>query len=227
MQTWLITGCNRGIGLAMSRLVLREGHRVIGLCRNPGGERDLWELEGDYGDALRVETADVDSQVSLDQAGAALQGETIDILVNNAGILEDYGSGLRELSLNLVERSFRINAMGAMRVTRTILPMMNDGGVIASLSSRVGSIADNSSGGGYAYRMSKAALNMFNKNLSLEYPQFCCVVLHPGWVKTTMGGPGATSDVMDAAAGMIRVIDGLQPRHSGGFYSYDFNEIPW
>ncbi len=230
MKTFLITGCNRGIGLGLAKLVLQNGHRVIGTCRNPEGARDLWELEQDYGGRLQILTMDVADDTSVQKAAASLASDTtIDYLINNAGVLKPNDSSIHKLSVKDMDHTLRVNTLGPVRVTQAFLPFVlnADTPVIAHISSKVGSIADNQSGGSYGYRMSKTALNMFNKSLSLELAEAICVVLHPGWVKTDMGGSVAPTEIEDSVTGLYRVIMGLQTKDSGKFFDFRGEVIPW
>lgn len=223
-QTWLVTGANRGLGLEMARQLVHRGDTVIVTARDVAGATALAGL------GVRVEpleVADADSVAALAQR---LDGTPIDMLVNNAG----YGTRaptLADLDVAELEHYFRVNAMGPLRVTKALLPNLRAGGArrVVQVTSKMGSIADNQRGGSYGYRASKAALNMINQSLSVDLREegFTCVVLHPGWVKTDMGGPGAPLDASASVSGMVAVIDGLSPDDTGRFLNYDGSEIPW
>ena len=125
MSVFLITGCNRGLGLGLTKEVLRAGHSVIGTCRNPNGERDLWELEDDYPEKLKVLEMDLSSEQSIKEGFGSLPSDQhIDILINNAGILEDFNSGIESLDFDVLLRSFKINTVGSLLVVKHALPFL-------------------------------------------------------------------------------------------------------
>jgi NAD(P)-dependent dehydrogenase (short-subunit alcohol dehydrogenase family) len=229
MKTWCITGTSRGIGLEFCKQLLASGHSVIGCARNPEGARDHWELTSDFGSKFLSVELDVSSQASIENALVKLKGRAIDVLVNNAGVLKDPDSGLMNLSFEDLEATFRANTFGPMRVTKAILPLMRQAAhpKVISITSKMGSIADNKSGGYYSYRMSKAALNMFHASFAIEEPKVISAVLHPGWVQTSMGGQRAPTSTYDSVKGMIKVIEGLKLGESGCFKDYLGATIPW
>lgn len=223
-STIVITGANRGIGLELARRSKLRGARVIATARRPSEARELAAL------GLRVEPLDVADAASVERFARSLKDVPIDLLVNNAGIGGDEGS-LSELDPESLLAYFRVNTLGPIRVTRALLPNLRSGRAkkVVHITSRMGSIADNASGGYYGYRASKAALNMLNKCMALELgPEgFTCAVLHPGWVSTDMGGPEAPLSPAESAAGLLRVIDSLAPARNGIFLDQDGEEIPW
>ena len=228
-QVWLVTGASRGIGLAMVKNLLSAGHTVIGACRNPDGARDLWEIQSDYKSRFRYLKLDLADAATIDALGAQLKDETIDVLVNNAGVLKGAGETLANLSFADVAKSFEVNTIGPMRVTKAMLPSLqrSSNPKVVNMSSAMGSIDDNKSGGYYAYRMSKAALNMFNKCLSLEFPKITDIAMHPGWVKTEMGGSKAPTEVDDSVEGIIKVASELTLKDSGRFVDFTSKSIEW
>ena len=220
----VVTGANRGLGLEFARQLVARGDSVIATARQA---KEVSELRGL---GVRVERLDVADAASVSSFAAAITGEPVDVLINNAGM----GGGRRPFEeLDWVElgRFFETNSIGPMRVTQALLPNLRLGTrrVVASLTSRMGSIEDNGSGGAYGYRASKAALNMLNKSLSLDlaHDAFTCVVLHPGWVRTDMGGASATLPPAESIAGMLKVIDGLEPSDTGRFLDWSGETIPW
>ncbi len=224
MATYLVTGATRGLGLEFARQLTGRGDAVIGTTRAL-----------DAADALRatgarVEALVVDDAASVAALGTRLAASPIDVLINCAGI-GGLGGGLPELRADELHRYFAVNAVGPVLVTQALLPSLRAGGLrrIAHLTSKMGSIADNGSGGAYAYRGSKAALNMFNKSMALELGRdgFVCVVLNPGWVQTDMGGPHAPTPVGDSVRGLLAIIDGLTPAANGRFFHVDGAEVPW
>jgi len=219
----LITGANRGIGLELATQLARRGDRVIATCRQPAAAEELAALD------LRVEPLDVGDPASVAELAARIDGK-VDVLINNAGI-GVRGGALGELDYERFERFFAINTLGMLRVTEALLPQLRRGErrVIANMTSRMGSIADNTSGGAYEYRATKAGMNMVNRSLSVDLqPEgFICLVLHPGWVQTAMGGASAPLPVADSAAGLLRIIDAADAEYNGGFYDYSGQSLPW
>ena len=228
-KTILITGASRGIGAALANYWLGRGHDVIAAARNPEGARDLWELERDYGERLQVVSLDVESAESIAAAARKLEGRAIDVLVNNAGV---YPSGPSEFPLvaeaDLV-KAMSVNALGPIRVTQAFLPHLERARapIVAVVSSLMGSLGDNRAGKSYAYRMSKAAANMFVRSFAVDYPKIMAVTLHPGWVATDMGGARAPVKPVDSAAGLAKILDALTPAQSGKFLAYDGRELAW
>lgn len=224
----LITGANRGIGLGLTKSYLSKGHSVIAACRNPDGERDLWELQSDHPDTLQLLTWDVCADCP-DLASVLPASQPLDLLFNNAGRLAEPGKGMADLALDEVAQSFAVNTLGPMRVIRGVLPSLQRAAEpkVINITSEMGSIAGNASGFAYAYRMSKAALNMMNRSFSLEYPNIISVVLHPGWVQTAMGGPNARIGISESVAGIVAVANGLTKQNSGQFFNYRGELLPW
>jgi NAD(P)-dependent dehydrogenase (short-subunit alcohol dehydrogenase family) len=222
--TWLVTGANRGIGLAFAQALAARGDRVVATARRPEKARDLAKL------SLRLEQLDVADEDSVARLARSLSGEPLDVLVNNAGIGDD-GPSFEKLSMADLERFFRVNAMGPAAVTRALLPNLRSGKrrTIVNLSSSLGSISDNDSGGWIAYRASKAALNQLTRTIAAELKRerFICIAISPGWVLTDMGGPGATLSPEDSVAAMLKVIDRLSVNDSGRFLDRRGKDMPW
>ncbi len=226
MPTVLVTGANRGLGLEFVRQYRDAGWEVIATCRAPEAAGELAAMGVD------VERLDVGEPEEASELARRLSGRPLDLLVNNAGV---YGDRQRQ-SLGAVDaeewlRVLRVNAVGPLKVVEAFLPHLqrDGGGVVACVSSKMGSIADNTSGGVYAYRSSKTALNMVVRSLAIDLAQRAVVVLalHPGWVKTGMGGAGALIEAEESVRGMRRVIADAGPERSGGFYAYNGEAIPW
>lgn len=220
MPTVFITGANRGIGLAFMRSYAADGWRVIAACRQPEKARVLQEVKGD----ILITALEVTDEKRLAALARELEDEAIDVLINNAGVIgEDDTEGWL--------RTLHVNAIAPLRVAQALLPLLDRGNrkIIASITSGMGSIGDNTSGGSYAYRTSKAALNTAMKSLSVDLAGrgFSVVVLNPGWVKTDMGGSGARLTPEDSVAGMRRIIDTAGPAQTGKFFNYDGREYPW
>lgn len=220
---WIVTGANRGIGLAIAKQLTERGDEVIATARNPEDATELVALGG------RVVPLDVTSQDSVKAFAEAIGSEPVDVLVNNAGMA--IRDGLDNLDFDGIKRVFDTNAVGPMRVLDALLPGVRKSTVkkVANISSRMGSIGENSSGGSYAYRMSKAALNMAVSSAAIDLKSdgVTVVTLHPGWVKTDMGGSNAQIETDDCARALITTIDGLTPAQSGQFLDRDGGGIPW
>ncbi len=223
-QITVVTGANRGLGLELCRRLKQAGAQVIGTARDPQSAIDLRALE------IRVEALDVADAESVAAFAQRLGDTSIDLLINNAGA-GGAGEGISELDIDDVERKFQINSLGSIRVTQALMPHLRrgKGRRIAHVSSRMGSISDNGEGGYYGYRISKAALNMFNRSLAVELvgQGFVCVVLHPGWVRTRMGGSSAPQSPEASARGLLRIIGRLRRQDTGRFFDYTGAEIPW
>jgi len=224
-KTVLITGANRGIGLEMARQFKARGYAVIGTARTPGEAAELKSL------GVRVEQLDVTDAGSVQALADRLRGVPIDLLVNNAGITGHDAERFEAVDFEAVAETFDVNSLGPMRVTQALMPNLEAGRgkTIVQVGSSAGSIAGNRGGGLYGYRASKAALNMFNKTLSSELVRrgYICVVMHPGWVKTRLGGSGATMEARDSVEAMIGVIEQLGLGDTGRFLDYKGRELPW
>ena len=219
MATILITGANRGIGLELTRRLVGRGDTVIAACR--AASREL-EATG----AEIIEGVDVTSDDSVAALLGALEGRRLDALVNNAGVLER--TSLDHLDFEAMERQFRVNALGPLRVTAGLRGLLGRGSKVFIVTSRMGSIGDNTSGGSYGYRMSKAAVNMAGRSLALDLADdgIAVFLLHPGWVSTEMTG-GTGIPVGESAAGLVRMMDELDPARSGTFWHQEGYELPW
>ena len=219
MATVLITGCNRGIGLQLCTQYSERGDDVIAVVRTSNPELDALPV--------RVITGvDVGDGASMSVLKDAIGDQNIDILLNNAGILR--GDSLESLDYEAMEEQFRINTLGPLRVTEALLPNLSSGSKLAIVSSRVGSIEDNTSGGYYGYRASKTAVNQIGTNLKHDLaPRGISVaLLHPGLVATEMtGGQGITPK--ESAQGLINRIDDLNSENSGGFWHAEGYSLPW
>lgn len=219
MATVLITGCNRGIGLQLATQLHDRGETVIGVCRTASEE--LTEL------GIRtISRIDVSDGTSIRTLATELDGETIDILINNAGILmrDEFGA----LDYDDMITQYKVNTLGPLRVTEALRDNLCEGSKVAIVSSRVGSIGDNSSGNYYGYRASKAAVNQVGTNLMHEFkPQGIAVaILHPGLVATEMtNGQGITPE--ESARGLIQRIDDLSMQTTGGFWHAEGYALPW
>jgi NAD(P)-dependent dehydrogenase (short-subunit alcohol dehydrogenase family) len=223
-NTVLITGANRGLGLEFARQYAGAGWTVIATARNPANAADLNAL------GVRVVALDVTDQESIDKLARTLGDAPVDLLINNAGIFPRVGT-LAETDFDTVARTYAVNTIGPMRVTRALLPNLRRGEMktVVSITSGLGSITDNTSGRFYGYRESKAALNMFTRSLAAELRDegFTCVVISPGWVQTDMGGPNASLTPKESITGMRAVIARLTPAATGTYWNYNGETIPW
>ncbi|MDI3285517.1 SDR family oxidoreductase [Polyangium sp. 15x6] len=226
----VITGANRGIGLELARRYLERGDHVDAGVRNPESAHDLAALGKGASGRLRVLACDVVDDASVRAFAAALGDVPVDVLINNAGVMGKWLS-LADLDFQDVTRTFDTNAVGTLRVTSALLPHLRRSSVrkVVNMSSRMGSIAENTDGGAYAYRMSKAGLNMATKSMSIDLrgENFTVVSLHPDWVKTDMGGANAPMSVEESVTGIMKLVDRLSRAESGGFYHFRGDPIPW
>jgi NAD(P)-dependent dehydrogenase (short-subunit alcohol dehydrogenase family) len=224
-----ITGANRGIGLELVRQLSARGDAVFAAARDVSSAAELNELCRAHPDRLRLFDCDVTSDASVAAFAAAVPAP-VDVVINNAGVMGKMQS-LEALDLDDVAHTFDINVRGPIRVTRAFLPHLRRASVrkLVHLSSKMGSIDDNRSGGAYGYRISKAALNMASRSMAqdLRREGIISVVLHPGWVQTRMGGASAPVPVAESVGGMISLIDRLTLDDSGEFFSFRGERVPW
>lgn len=219
MLNVLITGANRGIGLELSRQFSQRGDQVIALCRQSSAALDDLHV-------AVIAGIDVKDDSSVRSLAGKLSGRRIDILINNAGLLES--DDLDNLDFESIKRQFDVNALGPLRVTSTLLPNLREKSKVIIITSRMGSIADNASGGYYGYRMSKAAVNMAGMSLARDLfgRGIAVAILHPGMVATEMTGGQGISPV-ESARGLINRIDDLELGKSGTFWHANGEELPW
>jgi NAD(P)-dependent dehydrogenase (short-subunit alcohol dehydrogenase family) len=221
MTTFLVTGANRGIGLEFCRQLRERGDQVIAACRLPSPELEAL--------GVRVESGvDLTSEAAIASLVERLGGERIDGLILNAGLLE--ANSLDTLDPESVRRQFEVNALGPLRLTRALLDQLEAGGKVALITSRMGSIDDNSSGGSYGYRMSKVALNMAGKSLAIDLkPRGIAVaILHPGLVRTRMVAFNPQGiEPAEAVRGLLARVDALTLATSGTFWHANGEVLPW
>ena len=219
MNKVLITGANRGIGLELCRQLSTRGDELVAICRQASSELRSLKLR-------IIEGVDVNDSDSISSLSDQLDGLKLDWLVNNAGILSV--ESLDSLDFEAMERQFKVNSLGPLRVTAALLPNLGAGSKIGIITSRMGSVADNTSGGYYVYRMSKAAVNIAGMSMArdLEDRGIAVALLHPGMVATDMtGGRGVTPE--HSASGLIQRMDALNIENTGGFWHAEGEQLPW
>lgn len=220
MTTTLITGANRGIGLELARQAAARGDTVIAACRTASAELEAL--------GVRVESGvDVTSDASVARLAKALDGARLDILINNAGILT--GESLDDLDFERIRRQLEVNSLGPLRVTHALLDNLGEGSKVGIVTSRMGSIGDNTSGSRYGYRMSKAAVNAAGVSLAVDLAprKIAVVLLHPGFVRTDMTGRNGLVDPPEAASGLLARLDELTVETTGRFKHANGEDLPW
>jgi NAD(P)-dependent dehydrogenase (short-subunit alcohol dehydrogenase family) len=231
MPTVLITGASRGLGLEFTRQYLAEGNAVIAGCRNPGTATALQQLERGSKGALTVVELDVADRASVTNAASRVPNPTIDVLVNCAGVIGAPAQTIGSLDYDDWTHVLQVNVMGPARVCEAFLERVaqSDRRLIVTITSGMGSLADNTSGGFISYRTSKAAVNMLMRSAAIDLKprRIICVVINPGWVKTDMGGANARLSPEASVGAMRRVIAKLGDQDSGRFYNHDGREYPW
>jgi NAD(P)-dependent dehydrogenase (short-subunit alcohol dehydrogenase family) len=230
MPSILITGANRGLGLEFTRQYLAEGCAVLAACRKPAAAHALQRLQRESQDALRLLEVDVADSASVQRAAALVPDLAIDILINGAGVMGDGGT-IGSIDYNAWMQVLNVNVLGPARMCEAFLEQVtrSDRRLIVTITSGMGSLADNTSGGYVPYRTSKAAVNMLMRSaaLDLKSRRITCVVVNPGWVRTDMGGPNARLSPEESVGAMRRLFSKLGPKESGRFFNYDGREYPW
>jgi NAD(P)-dependent dehydrogenase (short-subunit alcohol dehydrogenase family) len=221
MQLSVVTGANRGIGLSLSKLLQQRGHHVVAACRKSSPALDALGVEV-------VAGIDVSKSEGIASLRRALRERPIDLLINNAGVLI-WDDNLASVDADSIRRQFEVNALAPVLVTQALRSSLVPGSKVALVTSRMGSIADNSSGAGYGYRMSKAALNMAGKSLAIELKQheIAVAILHPGMVSTEMIGFQGQIEPDEAALGLLARVDALTIETTGSFWHQNGEPLPW
>ena len=247
MATLLITGGNRGIGLGLVRTYLEKKWNVLATCRKPETAEDLKTLGKNYSNNLTILEMDVNDQIQIDAVVQSLEKTPIDLLINNAGAVEmaKYGSGayekingvpiddpdLRKYDYEEWEHVLRTNVLGPARVTGSFIENLkkSDQGVVIMMTSGLASVSSTWQAGRYAYRTSKAALNMLMRSSGewLESFGITAVAISPGWTRTDMGGPNASNSIEQASVGVYQVIKGISSKDAGKFLNFDGTALPW
>src|SRR5262245_32997973 len=222
----LVTGANRGIGLELVRQLVARGDQVDAACRRP---EEASELRGIAG--VRIHRCDVADDGSVASLAAELGDGALDLVINNAGVSGGHHQSQRDLDFAEVIRTFEVDALGPLRVALGLLPHVRrgTGKKLVAITSGLGSIGDNRSGGFYGYRMAKAALNMAARNLAVELRSegIVSIVVNPGWVQTDMGGKHAAVGVADSVRGILKVVDAATLEVSGEFFDWKGGRYPW
>ena len=232
MQRCLVTGANRGLGLAFVTQLLERGARVLACCRTPSQAKVLDAMAAAHGERLAIHALDVADPDAIDKLpqAAARHLQRVDLLINNAGILVS-GERFGNVKAESLAESFAVNATAPLLITQALAPLLALGNKprVLCITSQLASIAQASGFRTLSYAMSKAALNMAVKRLAAELTPRGIVVLaaHPGWVKTSMGGKSATLAPADSAHALLNLIEHAQAPDAGKFLAYDGAELPW
>jgi NAD(P)-dependent dehydrogenase (short-subunit alcohol dehydrogenase family) len=233
-ETWLVTGANRGIGLAVTQVLLGAGDRVFAACRNPAQATELGDLKKTHAQALEVLEMDAASDASVEKAAqaAAAKAGSLDVLINMAGILpRPHDQPLEKLDLQQCREAFETNALGPLRASRAFLPLLrkSKNPRVVNVTSGCGSLSGKADGHFYAYGTSKAALNMLSRTFAFEFKKenITCVALDPGWVKTDMGGPNAWLTPEESSSAIVRTVKGLTLADTSKFIYNDGKELGW
>jgi NAD(P)-dependent dehydrogenase (short-subunit alcohol dehydrogenase family) len=231
MSTVLITGANRGLGLEFCRQYAAKDWDVIACCRNPAQAGELSALSQHH-NKIQVEALDVAHFDQIDALSQKLSGKSLDLLINNAGVYGDNrNNGFGQLDYQAWNNSLLVNTQAPVKMSEAFLPQLKRGStkLIVNISSLMGSLADNGSGGSIMYRSSKAALNAAMKSLSIDLKNqgIGVLIFHPGWVQTDMGGANALIDSKTSVGGMCEVIEDFTLAQSGAFIKYDGKTMPW
>ena len=231
MPVALITGANRGLGLEFTRQYLADGWQVFATCRDPASANELQRLAQKACGKLAIVAMDVTDAQSVRAATAQVGDARIDLLVNCAGITGMSGQKVGKVNYEFWARVLDVNTMGPLRVIEAFLDNVarSERKLVVTITSGMGSLSDNTSGGSIAYRTSKAAVNMVTRSAAIDLaPQgITCVVVNPGWVKTDMGGPNATLTAQESVTAIRQLIEKLGPDHTGMFFHYDGTSYPW
>ena len=231
MPSVLISGANRGLGLAFAKQYAAAGWRVYAGCRTPDAADTLNAVAATTAGQVTVHDLDIGNRDSVAALAAGLHGEPLDVLLNNAGIYLGKQRGFGDTDYDGWLETLRINSLAPLRMVEALIDNVasSDRKLIVCISSKMGSMADNTSGGAYLYRSSKAALNAVVRSLAVDLAERGVTVMafHPGWVSTDMGGHGASVTPAVSVHGMRQVIERLTPADSGRFLNYQGEEIPW
>jgi NAD(P)-dependent dehydrogenase (short-subunit alcohol dehydrogenase family) len=228
--TILITGANRGIGLALTEQFATDGWQVIACCREPVQANALQALS-DQHSSIEIYALDVTNYKQMAALSAQLSNRPIDILLSNAGIYGPKATRFGEVEAETWRQVLEVNTIAPMMLVQAFIEQVaaSEQKLVAVISSKVGSIADNGSGGSYVYRSSKTAVNQVVKSLSIDLAgrDIAVISLHPGWVKTDMGGPNAEINTTESTSGLKSILQTAGLAQTGQFLEYNGNIIPW
>ena len=231
MSRYVITGTNRGIGLEFVKQLLAQGHDVVANARDPDAVPALQTLSRQHKPQLTLMPLDLSIESGIQAFARTVAQQPVDVLINNAGVYGPRDAELGKLRGRDWSDVLWVDVIAPMLLTQALLPALRQGTDkrIAFLSSKMGSIADNSSGGSYVYRSAKTALNQTVKSLAIDLQNegFVVLPLHPGWVQTDMGGPGALIDTQTSVSGLLKLIQECPTADSGKFFAYNGQPIPW
>jgi NAD(P)-dependent dehydrogenase (short-subunit alcohol dehydrogenase family) len=227
----LITGANRGIGLEMARQYASDGWRVYACCRQPERAQALSRLAAGAAGRVSIHPLDVTNAAQIAALPAVLGDASLDLLINNAGVYGQDDARFGNTDVSAWLRTFEVNAIAPLKIMEALVESVarSHRRVMACVSSKMGSMADNRSGGSYVYRSSKAALNAVVTSAAVDLRDrgITVVALNPGWVKTDMGGPNAEITVAESVTALRAVLDRVGPGDSGRFIDVDGTTIPW
>ena len=224
----LITGANRGLGMEFTQQYAADGWNVLACCRHPQSALDLQAL-AKVNTNITIQPLDVADFAQIDALALQLKDERIDVLINNAGVYP--ASSFGDTNYEAWAEGFKVNSMAPLKMAEAFVQHLTRSQLkkIATLSSKMGSLDDNTSGESYSYRSSKTAVNMVIKSLSIDLKPYgiSVVTLHPGWVQTDMGGSNALISAHTSVSGLRKVIESLSLESTGKFIAYDGKAIPW
>ena len=232
METTLITGANRGIGLEFSRQLAEDGWCVLACSRDLEKSDALNKLAAEYPERITLYSLDVADHGQIEKLSQTLANKPIDLLINNAGVFPDINDrSFGQTDYDSWAHAFLVNTMAPLKMAEEFIDQVTQSSrkTIVTITSKMGSVADNGRGGSYIYRSSKSAVNMVIKSIAidLESNDIISVLLHPGWVRTDMGGPSGLISVEQSVSGMLSVIREVTSADSGKFIAYDGQIIPW
>lgn len=232
METTLITGANRGIGLEFSRQLAEDGWCVLACSRDLEKSDALNKLAAEYPERITLYALDVTDHRQIEKLSQILANKPIDLLINNAGVFPDINDrSFGQTDYDSWAHAFLVNTMAPLKMAEEFIDQVTQSSrkTIVTITSKMGSVADNGRGGSYIYRSSKSAVNMVIKSIAidLESNDIISVLLHPGWVRTDMGGPSGLISVEQSVSGMLSVIREVTSADSGKFIAYDGQIIPW
>ena len=232
MKTTLITGANRGIGLEFSRQLAEDGWCVLACSRDLEKSDALNKLAAEYPEQITLYALDVTDHGQIEKLSQTLANKPIDLLINNAGVFPDINDrSFGQTDYDSWAHAFLVNTMAPLKMAEEFIDQVTQSSrkTIVTITSKMGSVADNGRGGSYIYRSSKSAVNMVIKSIAIDLKSndIISVLLHPGWVRTDMGGPSGLISVEQSVSGMLSVIREVTSTDSGKFIAYDGQIIPW